>query len=420
MDKITFLGGTKQVGRSGFLLQVGGVGILLDYGVALNDEPGFPMHVRPSDVDLIVLSHAHLDHSGATPVFYIRGRKPMVGTPPTFDLTRLLLFDFIKISGYYLPFEYIDVEAMMKSVKPLGYGESVRVGDVEVKLVDAGHIPGSCQVLVEAGGRRILYTGDINTRDTRLIRGSSPPDVEVDILIIESTYADSDHEDRLKAEMRFVQRVREVVEGGGTVLVPAFAVGRSQEIANILYAHGFEHDVYMDGMAREVNRILLDHPEFLRDPNTFRKALARVKMIGGRRDRRRAVRRPCVIISPSGMLKGGAAMFYMERVAMRSENAVFLVSYQLPDTPGRKLLDEGKFIIRGREVRVRAAVEHFDFSSHCGRSELHEYLKSVKGNPDVYVVHGEPENCELLASWIRDELGLRASAPEAGDIVRLG
>ena len=420
MGKITFLGGTKQVGRSGVLLNVGDAGILLDYGVALNDEPGFPMHVRPSDVDLIVLSHAHLDHSGATPVFYIRGQKAIVGTPPTFDLTKLLLFDFIKISGYYLPFEYIDVETMMRSMKPLGYGESVRVKDVEVTLIDAGHIPGSCQALVEAEGKRILYTGDINTRDTRLIRGSSPPDVEVDVLIIESTYADSDHEDRVETEAKFVQRVREVVEGGGTVLVPAFAVGRSQEIAHILYSHGFEYDVYMDGMAREVNRIFLNHPEFLRDPEAFRKALRRVKIIGGRGDRRRAVKRPGVIISPSGMLKGGAAMFYMERVAMKSGNAVFLVSYQLPDTPGRKLLEEGKFIIKGKEVRVKAAVEHFDFSSHCGKTELHDYLKSVKGNPDVYVIHGEPENCELLASWIRDELGLNASAPEAGDVVRLG
>jgi putative mRNA 3-end processing factor len=128
---------------------------------------------------------------------------------------------------------------------------------------------------------------------------------------------------------------------------------------------------------------------------------------------------PGVIISPAGMLKGGPAVFYISKIGKKSDNAVFLVSYQIPGTPGKELLEKGICVIDGKMRKIKARVEHFDFSSHCGASELKEALKRLGGKPKVYVVHGAEGNCELLAKWARSELGLDAVAPRTGEKFKL-
>jgi len=413
--KIRFLGGTREVGRSAVLVMTEKTKILLDYGVMLDHEPGFPMHVPPREVDAIVMTHSHLDHSGAIPIFHIHEKIPVFGTSLSFDLVQLLISDFIHLSGYYLPYEYIELRTMLRSCLHLDYREPKTIGDVQIQLLDAGHLPGSVQVLVEAEGKRLLYTSDYNLTETRLLKGADNEYGELDALVIESTYADEEHPDRKASEKEFVENVTEVVENGGTVLVPAFGVGRSQEIACILEAYHFDYPVTIDGMARETNRILMNHTEFLRDPRLFLDAVHSATWVEGWRDRRVATKKPGVVISPAGMLKGGPAAFYVQRLGKKSRNAIFLVSYQIPGTPGRELLEKGRCVIDGKMRKVKARVERFDFSSHCGASELRETVKNLEGNPKVYVMHGAEGNCERFAKWIKKEAGFQATAPRPGD-----
>lgn len=417
--QIRFLGGTREVGRSAVLVSAEKTKVLLDYGVMLNHEPGFPMHVPPKDVDAIILGHSHLDHSGAIPIFHIQSKLPVYTTQLTAELSQLLISDFIHLSSYYLPFEYIELKTMMRSIKPLEYGVEQKIGEIGIQLLNAGHIPGSAHVLVEAEGKRILYTGDFNIVDTRLLEGSSMNYGELDAVIMESTYANEDHTERKLLEKRFMEAVTEVVERGGTVLVPAFSIGRAQEIACVLAAHHFEHPVYLDGMAREASRVMMNYPQFLRDPKLFMDAVHMTHWVEGWRDRRRAVKKPGVIISPAGMLKGGPAAFYISKIGKKAQNAIFLVSYQIPGTPGRELLEKGVCLIDGKVRKVKARVEHFDFSSHCGASDLKEAVSRVKGDAKFFVMHGAEGNCELLASWIEKEAGFEAAAPEAGDTFTL-
>ncbi len=413
--EIRFLGGTREVGRIAIAVKTDTTQVLLDYGVMMGHEPGFPMHIAPKTVDALILTHCHLDHSGALPIFYIQDKKTLYATRLTLELTQLLIKDFIHLSGYYLPFEYLELKYMMHNSISTDYGRKRTVGDVTFQLIDAGHIPGSAQILLEVEGKHILFTGDFNTSKTRLLSSADKNYEELDAIIIETTYANDDHTERLELEKNFVAHVTDVVEKGGTVLVPAFGVGRSQEIACILAAHHFEYPITIDGMARAVNRIMMDNTEFLRDPRLFMDAVHGAMWVDGWRDRRTAAKKPGVIISPAGMLKGGPAAFFISKLGKKPSNAVFLVSYQIPGTPGRELLEKGMCVIDGKVRKVKAQVEHFDFSSHCGASQLKEVVKNLEGNPKVFAVHGAEGNCERFARWVKKETGFKAKAPKAGD-----
>lgn len=413
--KIKFLGSAREVGRAAIYVKSEKAQVLLDYGVMLDHVPGFPMHVSPRDVDAVILTHSHLDHSGAVPIFFIGDKKPVYGTKLTFEFAKLLIKDFIHLSSYYLPFEILELRSMMRSCVNVDYRVKHKVGDAEIQLLNSGHIPGGATALVEADGKRLLYTSDYNSVDTQLLRGADDDYGELDALVIESTYADEDHTERSTLEGRFVESVNEVVEAGGTVLAPAFSVGRSQEIACILAAHHFEHAVTIDGMAREASRIVMNHTEYLKDPRLFRDAVHMADWIEGWKERRLAVKKPGVIVSPAGMLKGGPAAFYIQGIGKNPSNAVFLVGYQIPGTPGKELLEKGRCVIDGKMRKVKAKVDFFDFSSHSGAKELKETVKKLKGNPTVYVVHGADGNCRKFAKWVKEEVGFEAKAPKPGE-----
>jgi putative mRNA 3-end processing factor len=417
--QIGFLGGTREVGRIAITVKTEKAQVLLDYGTMLDHEPGFPMHISPKDVDAIILSHSHLDHSGAIPIFYIKGKKPLYANKLTTELGQLLISDFIHLSSYYLPFEYLELKSMITSSRHLDFNTEQKVGDIAFQFKNAGHIPGSAQTLIEAEGKRILFTGDFNITDTRLLEGAKMNYGDLDVVIMESTYATEEHTERKQLEKNFVDECTDVVEKGGTVLVPAFGVGRSQEIACVLAAHHFEYPVTLDGMAREVSRVIMNYPQFLRDPRVFTDAMHLTEWVEGWRDRRKAARTSGVIISPAGMLKGGPAMFYISKIAKKSNNAIFLVSYQIPGTPGKELLEKGICNIDGKMRKVKARVQHFDFSSHCGAGELKEAARRLGGKPRIFVVHGAERNCEYFAGWARDELGLDSVAPRTGDVFKV-
>lgn len=414
--QLRFLGACQEVGRSAVAVKSAHSQILMDYGVMINHDVGFPVHISPKDLDAVVLTHAHLDHSGLIPLFYVHSPKlPVYGVEPTFKLTKVLVRDMIKLSGYYLPFEYIDLESMMNHVVPVDYHSKFKVGNSEMTLINAGHIPGSAQIVVEAEGKRVLYTGDYNLIPTHLVPGADRAYNDLDAIVIESTYASEDHPDRVESERNFVLACKEVVEGGGTVLVPAFGVGRSQEIICMLADHNFSYPVFVDGMALDAIRMLEEHPNSLRNQELFTRAMRQAEKITNWHTRRHAARTAGVIISPAGMLKGGASVFYIENIADNEDNGIFLVSYQVQGSPGRILLDEGRFMLHGRARKVKARVERFDFSSHGGKTQLQETLKELGKKTRVFVVHGDEANCKHLAEWASHELGLQTSTPRPGE-----
>ena len=415
--QLRFLGACQEVGRSAYAVKTANSQILMDYGVMINHEVTFPIHISPKDLNAVVLTHAHLDHSGLVPMLYLHSKLPLYGVEPTFKLSKVLVRDMIKLSGYYLPFEYMDLESMLNHAVSVEYNSQFKVNDASVSMINAGHIPGSAQIIIESDGRRVLYTGDFNLVPTHLVPGADRQYNNLDAIIIESTYAGDDHPDRVESERNFVLACKEVVENGGTVLVPAFGVGRSQEIICMLSDHNFSHPIFVDGMALDAIRMLEQHPGSLRDGDLFKKAMRQAEQITNWNERRKAARTAGVIVSPAGMLKGGASVFYMENLAHNNHNGIFLVSYQVEGSPGRMLLDEGRFILRGKARKVEARVEKFDFSSHGGKSQLHETLKEVDKKTRVFVVHGEEEKCKLLADWASNELGLQTMTPQPGESI---
>ncbi|MEB3779447.1 MAG: MBL fold metallo-hydrolase [Desulfurococcales archaeon] len=417
MALLRVLGSGKEVGRAAILVEHRGRGLLLDYGVNFNEDdiPIFPEHVRPRDLEGIVLTHSHLDHIGAAPSLFTSITPEIMATPLTLDVSRILLYDMIKLNGPYLPFDEQSVDDMISSGKTLHYGEEVNLGDFTVTLHDSGHIPGSASVLVEVNGRRLLYTSDLNNIETKLVGPARLDGLKADVVVIESTYGASNHPPRLETEKRFIDSVTEVVESGGTVLVPAFSVSRGQEIMCLLAERGIDYPVWVDGMIRQVSELYMLHSRYIRSPGLLSRAVSEFRFIRGWQDRRKAYRKPGVIIASAGMLKGGPSLYYLKKMATNERNGVFMVSYQAPGTTGRQILEEGVF---GEErIPVLARVEWFDFSSHIDQSGIIKVLRGINSVEKVVLVHGDPGAQEVLASRIREELGIDVELPANGDSI---
>ena len=421
MSYIKLLGAGREVGRSAILVEHKGRRVLLDYGVQLTDgKPEYPLHVSPKQLDLIALSHAHLDHSGALPLLYTAIRPLLAMNRMTARLTELLIMDFLRLSKYYLPYEVIELENVLNSYKDVRFGRVYQLGGVEVEFKNAGHVPGSAMIKVRIEDLEVLYTGDFNTIETRLLRGADVKNVEADVVIMEGTYAGVNHPNRVDEEKRFIETINEVVGRGGTVLIPAFSVGRSQEVLCILEHYKVGYRVILDGMARRVTQMLLEEGGYVRDISLLSRAARRAQWISRDKERRKVVKRgECIIVSPSGMLKGGPSVKYMKKLGKDPKNAILLVSYQLPGTPGRVLLDTGKFVFDGEPEEVEARVEYFEFSSHCGHKELVEFAKQLKNANKLLIVHTEGDAVEKLREEIYQETGIETVAPRNGDIVEI-
>ncbi len=421
--KLEILGSGREVGRAALKVSIGGrKPLLLDYGVNFdeNDIPIFPGHVRPRDLEALVLTHSHLDHIGAAPSLFLSYTPKLLATPVTVEVARLLLYDFIKLNGPNLPFDKQEVDALVKTAVRLGYDETVKTGDYNLTLVDAGHIPGSSSVLVEADGRRILYTGDINNIHTRLVGPHKLEGLKVDTLVVESTYGASNHPPRERTEDRFIRAVKEVAQAGGTVLVPAFSVSRGQELMMLLAEHDCGAKVYIDGMIREIAMIYYHYLEYIRRGDLLEKALSEQNIVNGWRDRRKATKgapKGTVIIASAGMLKGGPSLYYLRQLADKSENAVLLVSYQAPGTPGREILETGK--LAEDDLEVLARLEWFDFSAHIDQRGILQLIQGLQGLERVVLVHGDPVQQKVLAEKI-EEVGIEEiHIPDNGETLEL-
>ncbi|WP_123536521.1 MBL fold metallo-hydrolase [Halosimplex salinum] len=404
---VRFLGGAREVGRSAILVNDR---LLLDYGMLTGNPPRFP--VDDVDPEAVVVSHGHLDHVGAVPSLLSGDRRPPIHwTPPTRELALTLARDTLKLHGgtYDCPFTETEIRRVTQVSETHGYRESFEAAGHEITFYNAGHIPGSAHVLVDDGDTRLLYTSDFHTDDQRLVSGTTArPDA--DVVLCESTYSDVEHEARAAIEDRFAESVRTTIWQGGTVVVPAFAIGRTQEM--LLVCEANDLDCYVDGMGKQVTRMLRRNPEFVRDADALQRAKSNARFVDGADgQRRRIADQNTVIVTTSGMLSGGPAMTYIPAVRQRPTNKIAMTGYQVEGTPGRDLLDTGSAEIDGRRMPVSAQVESYDFSAHADRDGILEFLDAYR-DARVLVNHGD--RCEAFAEELRAD-GFEATAPAVGD-----
>jgi putative mRNA 3-end processing factor len=367
--------------------------------------------VDSDDPEAVVVSHGHLDHVGAIPSLLSGDRRPPIHwTPPTRELTLRLARDTLKLHGgtYDCPFTEEEIRRVTQVSEAHGYRETFEAAGHEITFYSAGHIPGSAHVLVDDGETRLLYTADFHTHDQRLVAGTTArPDA--DVVLTESTYSDVEHEDRDVIEERFAESVKTTIWEGGTVVVPAFAIGRTQELLMICAAHDIP--CYVDGMGKGITKMFQRHPDFVRDADALQRAKSHARFVTGRDGQReRIADQNVAIVTTSGMLSGGPAMTYIPEIRALPVNKITMTGYQVEGTPGRELLEAGSAEIDGRVMPVAAQVESYDFSAHADRSGLLAFLDSYRETP-VLVNHGD--RCGEFAGELADA-GFEASAPAIG------
>tara|TARA_B100000287_G_scaffold73024_1_gene64715 strand:- start:559 stop:1836 length:1278 start_codon:yes stop_codon:yes gene_type:complete len=421
--EIKVLGAAGEVGRSAFQVNCDGTNFLLDYGVMFGKPrgapPTYPLHVKPRDIDSVIITHAHLDHSGCVPSLFVSGNCNVYATAPTFDLSQLLIRDMIKIEKNSHSFGSPEIENMMQKSKIIGFKEKVKRGNASFELRSSGHVVGGSTVIVESNNKKLFYTGDINLRGSRLLPPADLDIGEMDMVITESTYSQENQMPRKDSEKGLIDFANEVMDRKGTLFIPSFSVERSQEVASVLISSGFKHKIIMDGMALKVNEVLLRYPEYLRNPDIFKDVMDRVVAVNDHKERKRALTEPCVVISPAGMLVGGNAVYYLQQLAFDDKNGIALVSYQGEGTPGKKLLDTGKVETRGKDINVSAEVKQFQFSGHADRDSLFDMIKNLKGNPKIMTVHGDDESCTRFAEEIHERFGFEAHAAKLDEKITI-
>lgn len=423
MPVIKFLGGAREVGRSAILIESNNEEkLMLDYGVRFKEENRLPDETNLENLKAVALTHCHVDHSGALPLLYKNSNLPFYTNPLSLRISGILLKDLIKISKYPYPFGFKELDKLRQNAKFLNNNIRQKISnDFHITFYDAGHIPGSISILVEVDGKKIFYTGDMNSQSTNLINSAKYSEIpEVDALITESTYALKEHPPREETERNLIDRVINIIENDGNVLIPAFGVARSQEVLLTLDKYNLKIPIYLDGLARKICTAYSEFPNAFKDFSMLKRAMKKVKFAKSRNRINILEKRKNIIISPSGMLKGGAAIDYVSKMVKDPASAIYLVGYQVEGTPGRKLLDEGRFEYKERGYHINTPamceVDYFDFSSHADRSNLYEYIKGIKFNNSRYVfcVHGDEKSTTSLASNLNKE-NYNAVAPEAGE-----
>jgi len=393
--QLSFLGAMNSVTPSGILVDTGKTRFVLDYGADVEHTPPKPP-LAVDKVDYILLSHGHLDHCGSLPILVKENGCPIISNNCTKELAELLLLDSVKINMMEagdieearLPFDKHDVKITIKKFVDLKYYKHLTFKNTEVVYYDAGHIPGSAMISMEVDGKTLLYNGNFNTVDTRLLKGCDQDLPEIDYLITESTYAQREHPDRKSQEKGLVQLVNETISNDGIALISTFAIGRAQEILQVLHAYGIDYPLYIDGMAKKATTIINKYKNLLKEPKSLDKALEKVTYVFGDRMRKKIVKQPCVIITTSGMLSGGTVVPYIQGLHGDRNSSLILTGFQVPNTPGHRLLQTGRFVHENIDVEVEMFVKRFDFSAHGGRKELFGFIKHV--NPEkVFCVHGD-------------------------------
>jgi KH/beta-lactamase-domain protein len=452
--RISFLGSGRQVGRSCLLLQTPVSNILLDCGidVAAQGTDKFPYFNVPefdiSQLDAIILSHAHLDHSGLLPYLYKMGyRGPVYMTAPTRDISALLALDFIGVAYKQAAaplFSSADIKEMVKHSICLNYNEVTDVTpDIRITFYNAGHVLGSAQVHVNIGNglHNFVYTGDMKYGKTRLLDPAVNKYTRIESIQVESTYGGKDDvlPPRKDTEKKFIDMVKETIEKGGKILLPELGLGHAQETLlrveeAIRLGELPKIPMYIDGMIWDINAIHTAYPDFL--SNNIRASIFQDKnpfvsdifsRVSSPQERKQVIEGgPCIVIATSGMLVGGASVEYFRYFADNPNNLLILSCYQGPGSLGRKLQEGEKTVqIEGergmQEIKVNMRVELLNgLSPHSGRNELIAFFNNMYPKPKrILVNHGEVSKSLDLASSLYKLNRIETSVPRNLEIVRL-
>lgn len=449
--RVSSLGGFRQVGRSCVLIQTEESNVLLDAGIDPSAEQGsqknFPYLNAPEldlrDLDAVVLSHAHMDHCGMIPYLYKMGYDgPLYCTKPTRDMMIMLTLDYIGLAhseGSSAPYDSSAIKKAVKRTITPDFGEVTDITpDMRLTLKNSGHIIGSAltHIHVGEGLHNILYTGDYNYDTTETLREADTNFQRVETMITESTYGGRDDEQtpREEANKKFLSKVKQTLSKGGKVIVPVFAVGRSQEVLALLADEMdrsyFDYNVYIDGMINDANALHTAYPEFLsnkiqdkvyRDESPFLKD--NIKAIGSHNERKDVFEDDaCIILTTSGSITGGPVMSYLEKEASDPDNSLIFVGYQFEGSLGRKIQEGADEVeINGESVEVNLDTSSVSgFSAHSDRDQIINFAKNLRSTPNkILTNHGERSKCFSLASSLHKILNIDTSAPQNLEVNRL-
>ena len=453
--RLTTLGGYRQVGRSASLLSTRDSKVLIDCGVLISEENGSPYlsapEVTPLDsIDAVVVTHAHLDHSGLIPALYKYGYTgPLYLTAPTRDLMSLLQIDYIKVAygeARKAPYDSSNIREAVKKAITLRYGETTDIApDIRLTLQNAGHILGSsvAHFHIGDGMYNVAITGDIKFEKTWLFNPANNKFPRLETLVMESTYGGY-HDiqpSRHEASLQLRDVIGRVIRRGGKVLVPVFAVGRSQEVMLVLEdlmrnRQIPEVPIYLDGMIWEATAIHTAYPEYLNSQlrtqifqtgeNPFLSPTFKRVETSDMRANICDQAEPCIVLATSGMMSGGPVLEYFKAWADNPNHALVFVGFQSENSLGRKIQRDAREITLNDKgnplvLHIKMDLETIDgFSGHSDRLQLLNYIGTMEPRPErVIIGHGEDHKCNDLASSIYKKFGIETRAPMNLETIRL-
>lgn len=459
--KLTFLGAAGEVTGSQHLLETRSFRLLLDCGMfqgarAEARRKNEVFHCQPSKLDAVILSHGHMDHCGNLPRLYRMGfRQHVFCTPATADITELMLQDGAKIQledAKYLarklqpghpPIEPLytpdDVDGLMKLIQPLAFEEWHQLSpDLRIRFHEAGHILGAAVTEMEirerAEVKRIVFTGDLGRRDIPLLNDPAPVQ-GCDVLITESTYGNRIHPPASDIKRELLRIIREAVAVGGRVIIPAFALGRTQQVVYYLNELFNERQlprvpIFVDSpLATRLTSVFRRHnADMDRDvQNTLMKdrdpfGFDLLTYVASQQESVELNRRQgtCVIISASGMCESGRVVHHIKHAAGDERNSIVLIGYQAPHTLGRQIADRRPYLrVFDHEVPLRANVEILEgLSAHADAEDFQWWFGRMSADSHIgraFLVHGEPEAAQALAGILRDFCDEDPAIPKFGE-----